>query len=107
MPVDSTAVPVMGGSPRGRATKPKRNATCNLTMRKTVSAPGFVLVFMSNSVLTENAGMASKAFATTMLMKTANAATITATVLEMLNRYRGPGDPLNEDSELGSTSKGR
>jgi len=74
--------------------------TCSVT----VPAPGFALVFLKSQ--DDTAGAPSKTFATTALTKTANTATIAATVLATSNGHGGPGDPLNENSELGSTSKG-
>ncbi|KAJ7434772.1 glycoside hydrolase family 79 protein [Mycena galericulata] len=56
-----------------------------------VPAPGFALVFLSDSALTENAGGPSKTFATTALTKTANTATVAATVLATSNGHGGPG----------------
>ncbi|KAF7316422.1 Glyco-hydro-79C domain-containing protein [Mycena indigotica] len=64
-----------------------------------VPAPGFALVFLSDSALTETAGAPSVTFTTTALTKTRNTATIDASVLATSNGNR------MADHGLGGTSK--
>ncbi|KAJ7064883.1 hypothetical protein C8F01DRAFT_1128585 [Mycena amicta] len=69
--------------------------TCTIT----VPAPGFALVFLSDSALTENAGMPSVTFPTTAHTKTHNTATADPTLLATSNGNR------MSDHELSGTSK--
>ncbi|KAJ7123527.1 hypothetical protein C8R44DRAFT_783972 [Mycena epipterygia] len=67
-----------------------------------VPAPGFALVFLQD----EAQGAPSQTFSTTALTKTANTATIAASVLATSNGHGGADDPLKVNNQLGSTSKG-
>ncbi|KAL0952547.1 hypothetical protein HGRIS_006805 [Hohenbuehelia grisea] len=66
-----------------------------------VPAPGFALVFLSDSAQTENAGAGSTTFPTTAQTKTRNTATVDPSVLATSNGHKGMNGGV-----LGSTSKG-
>lgn len=66
-----------------------------------VPAPGFALVFLSSSALSESNSGTTQTFPTTFLTKTANTATIPASVLATSNGQKGLAEAL-----LGSTSAG-
>ncbi|THH33379.1 hypothetical protein EUX98_g814 [Antrodiella citrinella] len=69
---------------------------CNIK----VPAPGFALVFMSDTALTDSEPSATVTFSTTALTRTMNTATIDAAALETSNGQSGI------TRHLGSTSKG-
>jgi hypothetical protein len=75
--------------------------TSNNVCQVSVPAPGFALVFLSDDALS-SADQASTVhtFSTTAVTKTANTATIDASVLATSNGHSG------KDRKLGSTSKG-
>ena len=65
-----------------------------------VPAPGFALVFLSQSAEQNSEPAATETFSTTAVTKTVNTATIDASVLATSNGHSG------KDRKLGSTSKG-
>ncbi|OCH90123.1 glycoside hydrolase family 79 protein [Obba rivulosa] len=71
--------------------------TCNVT----VPAPGFALVFLSDSAFEESTPSSTPTFATTAVTKTMNTATVPASVLANSN-----GNSGSERKDLSSTSKG-
>ncbi|KAJ7884879.1 glycoside hydrolase family 79 protein [Mycena leptocephala] len=74
---------------------------------QTVPAPGFALVFLSDSAQTETSGAPSVTFATTALQRRIILVpTIATSVLATSNGHGGKDDPLNFQNELGSTSRG-
>ncbi|KAF8882861.1 glycoside hydrolase family 79 protein [Infundibulicybe gibba] len=89
------------GRPQGtediRVVQCDQNAnTCAIN----VPAPGFALVFLSDSAQTETAGAPTTTFATTFRTKTQNTATVDPAVLATSNGHSGG------NGQLGSTSKG-
>ncbi|KAJ7661951.1 glycoside hydrolase family 79 protein [Mycena polygramma] len=91
---------------RLQGTEDIQTVNCDTTAKTCsvkVPAPGFALVFLSDSAQTDNAAP-STTFATTQLTKTQNTATVAASVLATSNGNGGPDDPLGK--ELGSTSRG-
>lgn len=71
------------------------------TCAVTVPAPGYVLVFLTAAAYSESNPTSTVTFATTSLTKTANTATVNASVLATSNGHSGSGRAL----DLGSTSK--
>ncbi|KZT21347.1 glycoside hydrolase family 79 protein [Neolentinus lepideus HHB14362 ss-1] len=65
-----------------------------------VPAPGFALVFLSDSAYSDSAPSTTQTFATTAVTKTMNTATIAASLLATSNGHSGA------NRVLGSTSKG-
>lgn len=74
-----------------------------------VPAPGFVLVFLSDSdaSLTDHSGGAGSTYATTAHTKTRNTATIDAAVLATSNGQRGLSDVGVGSTSRGSANEGR
>ncbi|EPQ55987.1 glycoside hydrolase family 79 protein [Gloeophyllum trabeum ATCC 11539] len=72
------------------------NNVCNVP----VPAPGFALVFLSDSAYSDSAPSTTQTFSTTAVTKSINTATIASSVLATSNGHSG------SDRKLGSTSKG-
>ncbi|TFK48176.1 hypothetical protein OE88DRAFT_1635030 [Heliocybe sulcata] len=94
---------VLSSDGRLQGTEDVQTVNCDQTNNQCsirVPAPGFALVFLSDSAYSDSAPSATQTFSTTAVTKTMNTATIAASVLATSNGHSGA------NRALGSTSKG-